>query len=114
MFSIALTLLIGGYSLPTNAVPLQAISEFLGSPTLGSPTLINNSTSALNARPTIKCDARYGTDLDVLDCRNAISQLNPGSRLVPIKDRENVALGDIDTLPLPFRVMGSKLAADQM
>lgn len=107
MFSIILTLLIGRYSLPTYAVPLQTISEFLG-----FPPLINNSASALNTRPTIKCDARYGTDLDVLDCRNAISQFSPGSRLVPLKDRENVARGDDDTLPLPFRIMGSKLAAD--
>ena len=107
MFSTLLALLIGGSSLPAHAVPLQTTSEFSK-----FPLLANNSASGLNDRPTIKCDPRYGSDLDVLDCRNAISQFSSGSRLVPIKNRENVARGDEDTLPLPFRMMGSKLAED--
>ena len=106
MLSILLTLLIGGYCLPAYAVPLQTASE-----SLNFSTLINNSASTLNTRYTIKCDKRYGEDLDILDCRNAISQFSSGSKLLPVKDRENVAHGDEDTLPLPFRMMGSKLVA---
>ena len=60
----------------------------------------------------IRCDARYGTDLDVLDCRNAVSQFSTGSNLLPMKDRVNVGRGDEDTLPLPFRMMGSKLTGE--
>ena len=107
MFPVFLSLLIGGFSLPTFAVPLQTTSEFSR-----FPPLTNNSASALNTRPTIKCDSRYGVNLDILDCRNALSQLYSGSKLVTIKNRENVASGDVDTLPLPFRMMGSKLSAD--
>ena len=107
MFPILLTLLICGFILPTYAVPLQTASElsrFYSQP--------NNSASALNARPTVKCDSRYGVDLDVLDCRNALLQILSGTKLVTLKDRENIAVGDAETLPLPFRIMGSKLLAD--
>ena len=109
MLAVLLSLLIGGFSLPTYAVPLQTTSEF----STFQP-LINHSASGLITRQKIKCDSRYGVNLDILDCRNALSQLLSGSTLITIKDREDIARGDVDTLPLPFRMMGSKLSADSI
>lgn len=67
-----------------------------------------NSTLHLSTKATIQCDQRYGEDLDILDCRNAISQFNAGADLLVVADRRAIVTGDEDTLPLPFRLMGSK------
>ena len=68
-----------------------------------------NSTLHLSTKATIQCDQRYGEDLDIFDCQNAISQFNDGTDLLAVADRRAIVTGDQDTLPLPFRVMGSKL-----
>ena len=76
-----------------------------------SPDLLpdhQNSTLNLSTRATIQCDQRYGENLDILDCQNAISQFNPGTDLLALADRRAIVPGDEDTLPLPFRLMGSK------
>lgn len=67
-----------------------------------------NSTLNLSAKATVQCDQRYGEGLDILDCRNAISQFNSGTDLLAIADRRAIVPGDEETLPLPYRVMGSK------
>ena len=69
---------------------------------------INSSVSALGARQRLQCDSRYGENLDVLDCRNAISQMKTGSEQVVVEDRENIVPGDEATIPLPYRLMGSE------
>ena len=69
-----------------------------------------NFTLHLSAKATIQCDQRYGENLDILDCQNAISHFNPGTDLLAVADRRAIVPGDEDTLPLPFRLMGSKLS----
>ena len=69
---------------------------------------INKSVSALGVRQRLHCDSRYGEDLDVLDCRNAISQMKAGSEQVVVMDRDNIVPGDEATIPLPYRLMGSE------
>lgn len=72
---------------------------------------INDSVSALGGRQTLRCDSRYGENLDFLDCRNAISQLKTGSERVVVADRDNISPGDEATIPLPYRLMGSRSAS---
>lgn len=69
---------------------------------------VNASSASPENSPTVECDANYGVNLDIQDCRNAISQFNSGSELLPLADRDHIMPGDRDTLPLPFRMMGSK------
>ena len=68
----------------------------------------NVSTTSSENVATVQCDTRYGVNLDIQDCRNAISHFNSGSDLLTLANRENIMPGDQDTLPLPFRLMGSK------
>ena len=68
----------------------------------------NASTASSANHLHVECDTRYGVNLDIQDCRNAIFQFSSGSNLVGVADREHIMPGDDDTLPLPFRIMGSK------
>ena len=69
---------------------------------------INNSVSALGAHQRLQCDSRYGENLDILDCRNAITQMKTGSEQVVVAHREDILPGDEATIPLPYRLMGSE------
>ena len=72
---------------------------------------INDSVSAFGVRQILECDSRYGVNLDILDCRNAIQQLKTGPKRVIVADREDIFPGDDATIPLPYRLMGSKSAS---
>lgn len=74
-------------------------------PTIQVSNLVTNNPL------TVQCDDRYGVDLDVLDCRNAISQFNSGPGYFTVGDRQRLPPGDEETLPLPYRLMGSKFFA---
>ncbi|KAL8828435.1 MAG: hypothetical protein Q9191_002593 [Dirinaria sp. TL-2023a] len=68
---------------------------------------LNASTASPENHATVECSEEYGANLDVLDCRNAISHFTSGSTLLPLADREHIMPGDDETLPLPFRMMGN-------
>ena len=72
-----------------------------------TPTL-NASTSPPSNHPIIECHEELGTRLDIQDCMNAISQIGSGNILLKVADRTTVTPGGKNTMPLPFRQMGSK------
>ena len=88
------------------AVPAQTLPDF--NDVLAA---INGSAPALSAQQELQCDSRYGENLDILDCRNAISQLKTGSERLNVVDRDDIAPGEEATIPLPYRLMGSKSAS---
>lgn len=78
------------------------------------PSTSRNATSSQHSTPdlpanrlSIRCDSHYGLQLDVLDCWNAIRQIESGDIFITFEPRETMQPGDLK-LPLPFRTMGSK------
>lgn len=68
----------------------------------------NASEGFAARRPIVQCDTAYGENLNVLDCRNAIFHINRGDQPRTVLSRDDREPGDDDSLPLPFRLMGSK------
>lgn len=106
MISMLSFLVLSCYLNFASAVPPQ-----IHSAPIGTLSAINGSISGLGVPQTLRCDSRYGENLDILDCRNALSQLKTGSERVLVEDRDHMTPGDEATLPLPYRLMGSKSAS---
>ena len=103
MIPVLLILLLSRYMTFALAVPAQTFSDL--DDVLAA---INGSVPTLNAHQELQCDSRYGENLDILDCRNALSQLRSGSERLNVVDRDGIVPGEEATIPLPYRLMGSK------
>lgn len=80
---------------------------------LTSPSTNSSRVSTTTPPPnrlSIRCDSHYGLNLDVLDCWNAIRQIDNSDTFITFEPRETMQPGDFK-LPLPVRTMGSMYCA---
>ena len=103
MIFVLLYLVLSSYISFIFAIPAQTDSDLVQ-----IIPATNDSVIALENPQILQCDSRYGVHLDILDCRNAISQMKTGTEQVTVEDRDDILPGDDATLPLPYRLMGSK------
>lgn len=93
-------------------IPFKPSSNYLSINTsLTQPTTAPQANVSLTARPTIQCNAAYGQDPDLADCRAAINHLGSWRNRLTFRDRYHMPRHvpeDEMTVPLPYRALGRK------